>query len=521
MTGTSNSAPEDAFGRALRWAPLVLAGAAWVLRVVPLVGRGAAWGYAVDYDEGVYFSGASLLWSGALPWRDFVFVHPPGILLWNALPAALGTWLGPHDAFIAARWVSTLAGAVSVWLAGTLAARRAGPWAGVGASLALALYPELLAVERGVFLEPVLNLACLAMAWSLDRAVDADGGRRLRWLRAAGLLAGAAVAVKLWAGLWLLGALWAARRALGPDAPGTLLRWSLGAFCALVLPFALQAPPDFYDQVVRFHALRPPDGIAGRLDRLRGIFHWRHVAVSVLAAWGLWAGLRRRERWAHPGLFAVVWPGTLAAFLAATAYWEQYNAHLAASEAVLAGLGAAELAALSRRALPRLAWAPAVALAAALALPAWHARRTFGRDLSLPTLRREVGPALADVPCVLSTEPGWTLALDRLPPRSGAGPVLVDTYAAGLLAALKERRDWPSAQAALQSVSGMRPFWEIAATCGALILGWRGDFQLSDEARAQIRRDFHPAPRPDPAAQPDVWLRHAAPAQPQRVQVPP
>ena len=38
-------------------------------------------GYPMDYDEGVYSSAAPLLLRGDLPYRDFIFVHPPGSLL--------------------------------------------------------------------------------------------------------------------------------------------------------------------------------------------------------------------------------------------------------------------------------------------------------------------------------------------------------------------------------------------------------------------------------------------------------
>ena len=75
------------------WVLAVLAVGAWVLRVLPFFNRHGAFGYPVDYDEGVYFSASALLFRGELPYRDFVFVHPPGaLLLWApALPTTL-TW---------------------------------------------------------------------------------------------------------------------------------------------------------------------------------------------------------------------------------------------------------------------------------------------------------------------------------------------------------------------------------------------------------------------------------------------
>ena len=85
--------------------------AALLIRVLP---RGLSG--AVDYDEGVYIEAAWALRHGFLPWRDFVFVHPPGILLWLA-PLTVG---GPKLALLLGRLGSALAGATNVVLAGRL-----------------------------------------------------------------------------------------------------------------------------------------------------------------------------------------------------------------------------------------------------------------------------------------------------------------------------------------------------------------------------------------------------------------
>ena len=155
-----------------KWALGLVAVAAWVLRVIPLTRGGGAFGYPIDYDEGVYFSASSLFFQGHWPYRDFVFVHPPGsVWLWG--PAALaGSWLGADTGFTMARWMATLCGALSVFLVGRLALRVWGPVAGMVAALVYASYPEAVLVERGPFLEPLLNLSCLAAAnaWLADRA---------------------------------------------------------------------------------------------------------------------------------------------------------------------------------------------------------------------------------------------------------------------------------------------------------------------------------------------------------------
>src|SRR5689334_23976403 len=159
MAGPSPSA------RAANAGIVLLALAALALRLVPLLRAGGPLGMSVDYDEGVYFSASALLFRGVLPYRDFVFVHPPGLLYALGLTSSLSGLLGVTKAFAASRVVASLSGAVNVALVGKLAQRWAGPAAGLLAAALYATYPEVVVVERGPYLEPVLNLACLAAAW--------------------------------------------------------------------------------------------------------------------------------------------------------------------------------------------------------------------------------------------------------------------------------------------------------------------------------------------------------------------
>ena len=111
-----------------RWAAYALAAIALgglVARLWPLVREGGPLGYAVDYDEGVYFSASALLFKGVLPYRDFVFVHPPGMLYFLGLTSAFAEALDPARAFAAARFVAVGLGAVNVYLTGRLVLRSA------------------------------------------------------------------------------------------------------------------------------------------------------------------------------------------------------------------------------------------------------------------------------------------------------------------------------------------------------------------------------------------------------------
>lgn len=138
MTGTSSS-------RRTQVALAAIALGAFVLRVFPFFGTAGAWSYRVDYDEGVYFSAASMLLEGVLPYRDFVFVHPPGIVVFLALTSAwTHSFLGVDGAFALSRWIAAAIGAVNVLLVARLVPRSPGtvPWGALFAAAFYATYPD-------------------------------------------------------------------------------------------------------------------------------------------------------------------------------------------------------------------------------------------------------------------------------------------------------------------------------------------------------------------------------------------
>jgi hypothetical protein len=81
------------------WAVALIAASGWLLRVWPFWRYGDAWRVPVDYDGGVYFPAVALLTWGVLPYRDFAFVHPPGIFLFHLPSGALTHLVDPTLAF--------------------------------------------------------------------------------------------------------------------------------------------------------------------------------------------------------------------------------------------------------------------------------------------------------------------------------------------------------------------------------------------------------------------------------------
>lgn len=479
MTGTSS---DRRFSLAL--AAIALAG--FALRVFPFLGPEGAWAYKVDYDEGVYFSAAAYLFEGAWPYRDFVFVHPPGHLAFLALTSAWTKgFLGLTGAFALSRWVAALLGLANLVLVGHLVRRATGHHAAALFAAALyATYPEAVAVERGPFLEPLLNLACLGMTLSLLRASEEGSTYRPASLAIGGALAGLAVSIKLWALAWWLGAA-AGLHLLGSRRDVVIFfRSALVVLAAIVLPFALRGLVPFATEVGLFHAWRPADGLVSRADRVEQIIALRHLASPLLAL--LLAGWALVKR-APAQLLAVrvtgvAWALTLAAFFASKAYWAQYNAHLVASEAVLAGVA---LSLLFRAGPARAAAnaALAVLLVVSLGVSIFHAvRRSAGTDAHLSVARASFKDA-AD--CIFTFEPAWSLAAGRLPPRLDGVPLVIDPYADQLLTALRDGRRFASADEAFAANPVLPPVLE---RCRYVVPGPRGLKQLSPLAEERLER---------------------------------
>ena len=102
--------------------------------------------------------------------------------------------LGPHHALIGARFVMVAVGTGCIALVGLIAYRRWGLLAGAAGAAVYACFPEAVQADHGVFLEPLLNLFCLAAlaCWlrvdDREKVVNWDG-----WALAAGVSRGGGV----------------------------------------------------------------------------------------------------------------------------------------------------------------------------------------------------------------------------------------------------------------------------------------------------------------------------------------
>lgn len=238
-----------------------------------------------EYDEGTDFGSAIRLVHGALPYRDYVMVQPPGITL-LMFPVALATKaMATGTGLAVARVITALAGAAAVPVAGLLTRHR-GMFATLVTCGVLAIFPDSILAARTVLLEPWLVLFCLLGALVLfDRDRIASGTRRLLF---GGAFFGFAGAVKVWAILPVVVILLLTAR-----RPRQAAAYAAGVafgFSVPVLPFALSAPAAFYRdvivaQLVRSDVVRIPQGY--RLQQMLGLANFPQPATSALVIVGV------------------------------------------------------------------------------------------------------------------------------------------------------------------------------------------------------------------------------------------
>jgi alpha-1,2-mannosyltransferase len=200
----------------------------------------------LGYDQGVYFAASEALAWGHLPYRDFLFLHPPGVIL--AL-APLGSFARlTHDSWgiEAARVAAVLLGAANAALV-TLAARRAGLVAAATTGAFYAVWRPVAVTETETRLEPFVTLGLLVALAVL--ATTPDRLRR-RALVLAGCGLGFALTVKIWAVVPVAVVLvWFVVR-FGPRAAAWVAGPLVATGVVVCLPFLLAAPSSMFRMVV-------------------------------------------------------------------------------------------------------------------------------------------------------------------------------------------------------------------------------------------------------------------------------
>ncbi len=222
----------------------VLAG---TVRLVPVLRGGGLTGLG-NYDDGVYYATGTALLHGVLPYRDYLFLHPPGIVLLLAPFGLFG--LAGHDptGLAAARFAWMVLGMINTVLVARILRPIGLLEAAVGAVLYATAYPAIY-IERTPLLEGPAQTCVLAAVLVLNRRERA-GRPTMATAVLAGAMLGVSAAFKIW----------------GVAAVAAVLvclivgrRWSTAAFVSagaaagaivICLPFFLTAPFRMWQMVV-------------------------------------------------------------------------------------------------------------------------------------------------------------------------------------------------------------------------------------------------------------------------------
>jgi hypothetical protein len=227
------------------------------------------------YDTGVYMAATIHFVSGVLPYRDFTFVNPPGILLLMSPVGIFARIFGSHDGLILARVLTSMVTALNASLLAWLVRHR-GRFAMLLAGIGLAILPIVFFVSSDLKLDPYS--ICFVLLGSLSILSRQRQGDELknRSLLIGGVLFGIAAVFKLWAFFPFLALITCLLPIVRHRSTLFVGAAALG-FIVPSLPFLLFAPGNFINQVFTVQLLQKVNpqfspGITKRLIDLTGVF---------------------------------------------------------------------------------------------------------------------------------------------------------------------------------------------------------------------------------------------------------
>jgi alpha-1,2-mannosyltransferase len=328
-------------GRRLMWLALGVFAVAFAARLVPVLGGGGL--FALDtYDDGVHYSSALAWVQGRWPYRDFLLLHPPGIVLALAPFAAFGSVTREGLGFAVGRVAWMVLGATTAVLV-VLLLRRFGWVAALLGGLWYALYPPALRAERTTMLEG-LTSALLALALVLI----GSGRLRSRYPAgtcvAAGALLGFAAVTKIWGVVVVAIVLGWVVVIHGFRRGWQFLLAALVTAAAVGLPFFARAPSRMWRMVVTDQLVRQSNQVSA-FSRLRAITGFRLGGpapsfLAVVLACGVLALLiviAVSRRYLLAPLLLV---GMGLVVLVSPSFYPHYPAALAVPLALVVGVGA-------------------------------------------------------------------------------------------------------------------------------------------------------------------------------------
>jgi len=368
--------------------------------------------FGATADIAVYLGGSIRLVHGALPYRDFVYVEPPGFVLLATPFAFLSELTGSRDALAVLRLCTPVVAVMSVVLAGCLVRHRGVAATSIACGV-MALFPAELYALHSVLLEPVLDLCWLCGA---ALVFQGDSFATPRRLALGGAVFGFAVSVKLSALIPIFVVLMLClpqlRRRAIPFAGGVVVGGAVPA-----LPFLVAAPAALYRDVVTTQLGRiPATGripVPTRLGDITGASAFASgdaVAIAVAIALSVFVaaafGLSRRrptplEWFALGSTFALA-----VAQLAPAQYYPHYAAVMAPFLAILLALALARLRGGHANAL-------SLAIAAACVAALLINQVSHLRGESTPDVAAAVDAVIPAGACAVSDAPRNLVTADR------------------------------------------------------------------------------------------------------------
>lgn len=317
---------------------------AFLTRLSPLIRGGGLFGYG-NYDDAVYYASALALMNGRLPYRDFLVLHPPGIMLALSPFALLARWIGEPDSLALARICWILLGAISA----VMVVRILWPHSHIGALLGGAVYavyyPAVFAEHLTLLEVPqslVLLLAVLILTRTFVRPVVPGWSHPWPWLLA-GALVGLSPTLKIWGSVSVL-AVAACVLAVRGWRRMVLVLLGAATACVLVcLPFFVASPGRMWRFVVldQLGRNQSPSHTATRIAAIAGLqlYGVKHpnlilLTMAIVAAL-LILGLALTVRWAR--FFVVLLVAAVAVLLSAPTWYQHYPAFAAGPVALVVG----------------------------------------------------------------------------------------------------------------------------------------------------------------------------------------
>ena len=399
-------APDRSYRRAGWGWGVGVAALAFAVRLVCVLRGGGLFG-RIGYDGSVYYASASAVVHGFMPYRDFLLLHPSGIVLALLPFAALGLLVGDADAYALARLAWFGLGAVSTALVFAVVRPR-GLWPAVAAGAFYAVFVPAVVSEHTTSLEGVGSVCLLGSVALLTLGRDRRSGSVVPLL-AAGALLGVASGTKIWGVAVVLALVAWSLPHVGVRRAGLVLVGAVGGAVAVCLPFFLAAPGPMWRMVVadQLGRRRVPGSLAGRLVDLTGLSELRGTAgTTVLAAVALvFLALVVVLCVGDPvGRLATLLLAVTTAVLLATPPWSvAYTGLAAPAVALLAGCATARLTALPSRLRPV---APVAVVAVVAGLVTYGAASLPGLTFGSHFPGRSLGQVLARAPgCVTTDDP--------------------------------------------------------------------------------------------------------------------